>query len=419
MMQQMKIMMMPMLLLTASAQAPPECKKFSELYKSGKDICDKMWHGAFTYEEDEENAYTMWWFDKENPNNEVTKKLVNRGDIENLVGGVVDKCYLSYNHKGDDEPLRNDEHPTEEAEDFQECHPWSESSCCHQENVKSASTLKALYEDHYNWDSYCGSLSQSCERFFVMEACFYECDANAGIYRKHKDLDTDPNPFGAEKFPLHTDPTCVDTDAWSIKSMPIKASFFDAWWMACKDDHFCSEDEGDYGSCAKAWKGLNEANKEQDQKFQLPGSCSGSCNGKAKDGPCMCDEACETADPSTCCADREEYCKPTWVSKLVGSCKDTCDEMGASDTATANCWCDGECSGKGDCCSDIDEMCNKKEVKTLIGSCAGSCASKSISPGSNCHCDDECHKPYNLDCCSDITESCGAEGSPCRAGADC
>lgn len=39
------------------------------------------------------------------------------------------------------------------------------------------------YGDEYRWDR-CGPLSQACERFFVQEACFYECEPSAGLYRK-------------------------------------------------------------------------------------------------------------------------------------------------------------------------------------------------------------------------------------------
>ena len=42
------------------------------------------------------------------------------------------------------------------------------------------------YGAGYEWDR-CGKLSQACERFFVQEACLYECDPNIGNYRKCTD----------------------------------------------------------------------------------------------------------------------------------------------------------------------------------------------------------------------------------------
>jgi len=42
------------------------------------------------------------------------------------------------------------------------------------------------YGAGYEWDR-CGKLSQACERFFVQEACLYECDPNIGNYRKCSD----------------------------------------------------------------------------------------------------------------------------------------------------------------------------------------------------------------------------------------
>ena len=36
----------------------------------------------------------------------------------------------------------------------------------------------------YHWDR-CGPLSPQCERFFVQEACFYECEPAAGLFRRY------------------------------------------------------------------------------------------------------------------------------------------------------------------------------------------------------------------------------------------
>ncbi len=92
------------------------------------------------------------------------------------------------------------------------------------------------YGDEWRWDR-CGTLSQACERFFVQEACLYECDPNAGLFRL---------------FPPSTyDKNNKSQNAWQIVDMPIRAEFCDSWYNACYDDYFCAQDSGDFFSCAK------------------------------------------------------------------------------------------------------------------------------------------------------------------------
>lgn len=43
--------------------------------------------------------------------------------------------------------------------------------------------------------------------------------------------------------------------------MPIKASYCDDWWTACKDDKFCAADGGNYFSCAAQYEAVDEAAK--------------------------------------------------------------------------------------------------------------------------------------------------------------
>lgn len=59
-------------------------------------------------------------------------------------------------------------------------------SCCAAETVASARVINEAYGAEYHWDR-CGPLSDACEQFFVMEACFYECEPNAGLWRKYND----------------------------------------------------------------------------------------------------------------------------------------------------------------------------------------------------------------------------------------
>ena len=79
----------------------------------------------------------------------------------------------------------------------------------------------------------CGPLSPACERFFVQEACFYECDPNVGLWKI---------------TPNHT---------WKISQMPIRAEYCNAWHRACYNDLFCASDGGSYFSCAREYKAID------------------------------------------------------------------------------------------------------------------------------------------------------------------
>ena len=81
----------------------------------------------------------------------------------------------------------------------------------------------------------CGELSQACERFFIQEACFYECDPNVGLWRYQ------------------------GNHSWKIYGMPIKADYCDAWYRACYNDLFCASDGGSYYSCAMEYAAADAA----------------------------------------------------------------------------------------------------------------------------------------------------------------
>jgi folate receptor len=206
------------------ATATPACKRFDQIYPTGKELCENMWDGAFSYETNETNAYTMWFFTSENPNDATAKRLGK------LNTSSHDTCHLRYFHKDE---------PGPEPDNFTECHPWKESACCAHETVLSDETLKQGYGAGYHWDR-CGKLSPECERFFVQEACFYECDPNAGLYRKW--------------HPSVYDPNNTDHNQWQMSNMPIKASYCDAWFTACRNDKFCASAGGSYFSCAAEYE---------------------------------------------------------------------------------------------------------------------------------------------------------------------
>jgi len=237
----------------AQDMAPPPCKRFDAIYASGKQLCENMWGGAFKYETEEAKAYIMWFFEKQNPNNKVAQSLGL------LNGANHEKCHLDYYHK---------DTPGPEPDNFTECHPWKDRACCAHSTVVTAQKLKEGYGSEYLWDR-CGPLSPECERFFVQEACFYECDPNAGLYRKWHDAIYEPrcDQYHEKYDKAYAEEQKCDHNAWQMHNMPIKASYCDAWWMACRKDRFCAAADGDFFSCAKIYKTIDER-AEQDIKLQ-------------------------------------------------------------------------------------------------------------------------------------------------------
>jgi len=217
----------------ANGAAAPECKRFDEIYPTGKELCENMWDGAFVYETDESKGYTQWFFDAVNPNDATARALGKLG------GTGHDTCHLNYFHK---------DAPSPEPDTFTECHPWKSKACCAQGTVETHTKLKEGYGKEYHWDR-CGQLSPECERFFVQEACFYECDPNAGLYRKFHAATMATRPGSAIY-----NASSKDHNEWQMHAMPIKASYCDAWFTACRKDKFCASAGGSFFSCAAEYK---------------------------------------------------------------------------------------------------------------------------------------------------------------------
>jgi len=222
--------------------AAPECKRFDEIYASGKELCENMWNDAFTYEVDESKAYTMWFWDAENPNDATSQSL-------GILTGDHAVCHLDYFHK---------DTPGPEPDGFTECHPWKDNACCSHETVMSATKLKESYGAEFHWDR-CGTLSPECERFFVQESCFYECDPNAGLFRKWNSTEYDPrcDAYAAGYDEAYATAQGCDHNTWQMHKMPIKASYCDAWLTACAKDKFCAADGGDFFTCATHYEAFD------------------------------------------------------------------------------------------------------------------------------------------------------------------
>ena len=265
-------------LLAASAFGWDECKPFKEIYTSGKELCENMWSDSFVYEQDEDAAYAMWFFDKVNPNNAIAGSLGKKAS--------PDTCQLQYYHKqGDDGSYAA---PSPENKDAHECHPWKDNACCHSATVNSVTAINEAYGEGYHWDR-CGPLSNACEQFFIQEACFYECSPHAGSYRRYDDKTVAAfaafmAETGTGEGPCYTsvyDPDdamyqgtfehdgatyqksvfygdgCYGPNRWQMYKMPIKASYCDAFYTACMDDHFCAaagESGGSFFGCAADYR---------------------------------------------------------------------------------------------------------------------------------------------------------------------
>lgn len=196
------------------------CKPFPEIYADGEELCNKMFDDSFEYTTDEDKGYTMWWFGGANPNHAAAA-------ANGLV--VPTTCNLKGLHKTA---------PSSEGDDMTECHPWKDEACCNHSTVKSAEALRTGYGGGYEWDR-CGPMSPECERFFVQEGCMYECDVTAGLYRKCTDAQV--TAAGDNR----SDP--CRNKGWQMYKMPIKASYCNAWFDACRNDRFCGG--GDFFEC--------------------------------------------------------------------------------------------------------------------------------------------------------------------------
>ena len=55
--------LLAVVLIVAPGAAWDDCRKFKDIYATGKELCEKMWGDSFAYQTDESKAYTMWFFD--------------------------------------------------------------------------------------------------------------------------------------------------------------------------------------------------------------------------------------------------------------------------------------------------------------------------------------------------------------------
>ena len=133
--------------------------------------------------------------------------------------GSCEVCHLHHYHK-------NVSNPEIWGDNVAFCREYKYESCCAGDTVKSIYSNSKLYGD-YNLEA-CG-LSSACKQYFIEESCFYECDKNLGKWRRYGQTDGD----------------CTN-NGWEIKDAPVKASYWDSWYEACKDDYFAWGSGGTY-----------------------------------------------------------------------------------------------------------------------------------------------------------------------------
>jgi len=274
------------------------CKPFHEIYKDGTGLCETMWGDAFKVVPDEPDdiGYTMGFYDSVSPNTAYSKKHMVPWVTETVTGVAIDgedvltidgtdkhkiwpgETYISiddgkeykvldynsvnnkvtvdqtlqaytgsikihgFKYDSDDvskQPMCNLQYfHTKVAKPqvtgvWKSCQSHHDSSCCEAETVSSWDKMNENYGEKYHVDR-CGPMSDSCKNFFTMEHCLYECDPSAGLYRKYAD-------------PINED---LNENTWEMFEMPIRQGFCDDWYRACYNDYFCSQDSGDFFSCA-------------------------------------------------------------------------------------------------------------------------------------------------------------------------
>jgi len=224
----------PLLFSTLAFGYEDTCAPFHEIYKDGTELCELMWQDSFEVVDDEDRGYTMWFFDAENNPNDAMTRLLKGNDTE------ADQCGLNSRFHKDT--------PSPEGDGMGECHPWKNNACCDKTTVGSVEQLNGAYGEGFEWNR-CGVMSQSCERFFVQEVCFYECEPNAGLYRKFNSTQTEHPEF----------------NEWQMYKMPIKKSYCNAWYDACYNDYFCGG--GNFFECGAGYNTkLKEKNAAEEKK---------------------------------------------------------------------------------------------------------------------------------------------------------
>lgn len=290
-----------------------QCKTFHEIYTNGTTMCENMWGKAFevvsdTDASDNPHFYTMGFYDTMNPNTKYSlahetpwvittgkgtfldgsttlildakNNKIQQGNILSGSGVVTDTIILAIsgltvtvdtaftlNMTSTDLNIHGFEevsnHPTcnlqyyhlpvaqtQAPGEYSACHSYKSDACCGATTLTSWSQMNQNYGAEYHVDR-CGPLTEACESFFMMEACLYECDPSAGLYRRYSNTQCNYSKSISEGLDGYN---CLDgSNTWEMYKMPIRQGFCDDWFQACYNDKFCGADNGDFFECANIY----------------------------------------------------------------------------------------------------------------------------------------------------------------------
>ena len=185
------------------------CKTFAEIYGNGKSLCENLFNQSYSYVPTTSPLYAMSYLPygttTRSPNDNVTR-LINqtrsgtmpsnelcRIELKDSTGHLQYKKYRSPNPN------------------MTECQAFESNACCPPREVSDPNTINNLN----------GPLSQACERFFVQEACFYQCDSNVGQWQLYPKATFNEYEYEDIYLPTH--------NTWQIWQMAIQGDYCDLW----------------------------------------------------------------------------------------------------------------------------------------------------------------------------------------------
>eukprot|EP00892_Ulva_mutabilis_P010740 jgi/Ulvmu1/8038/UM004_0275.1 len=242
----------------ACTQASGNCKTYAQVFgaannvtKGGKAMCEQLWGDAFIYAEGNKSGYVMN-FTGPNPNDDLYPEIalpepcpdhaVTEQQLQAACPATeqfaevevtpCELCHLRNDHTADVAIPR----PALEGR----CAKYADNACCTAKTATAVDTSEDLYNAAFRWDKcyqYNDTLRaarnadpelsaayERCNAWFREEECLYECDVNAGKWRKHGDCKDDSG----------------GSNGWQMEGMPIRASECDAFYAACRDLVMCA-----------------------------------------------------------------------------------------------------------------------------------------------------------------------------------
>ncbi len=185
------------------------CQKMSNIYSQPKDMCEKMFNGAYIYSTPTPNGNSTYTI---SPGGH-KQGLPNVNDFVQYTGSFTPVCSPN---QGAMCLVQNDLSlpiSTIGTQAFQLCTAWQDNACC---SVEMTSSIDKLFDNPYfnglhSSLDVCGGLSESCLSWFTSFACLYSCDVNIGKYAKSENV-------------------CATGEGlWEVMDVPVKADDCDKY----------------------------------------------------------------------------------------------------------------------------------------------------------------------------------------------